>query len=227
MPIRLNLLAEAQALVEARRRDPVKRAIQVGAVIVALLLAWSAELFIQAMLIRTNLARVERNVNSSTDTYKTILANQAKLGEIRGKLEALNRLTANRFLIGNLLNTLQQTAVENVQVTVLRIEQTYTFTPEIKPTAAAEGDTPVIKTYKPATTTEKIVVTIGAKDSGPNPGDQVSKFQKALSNTSYFENLLVPPNEFRLARLDQVETTPTGQRFLNFTLEGRVPPKTR
>ena len=37
MPIRLNLLAEAQAAEEARRRDPVKRAIWLAALIIALM----------------------------------------------------------------------------------------------------------------------------------------------------------------------------------------------
>ena len=39
MPIRLNLLAEAQALEESRRRDPVKRAVWAG-VFLVLALAW-------------------------------------------------------------------------------------------------------------------------------------------------------------------------------------------
>jgi len=39
MPIRINLLAESQALEEMRRRDPVKRAIWVGVLVVSLLLA--------------------------------------------------------------------------------------------------------------------------------------------------------------------------------------------
>lgn len=41
MPIRLNLLAEAQAMEEMRRRDPVKRAIWVGSLLVAVALAWA------------------------------------------------------------------------------------------------------------------------------------------------------------------------------------------
>jgi len=42
MPIRLNLLAEAQAAEEARRRDPVKRAIWIGALLVSVVLVWSS-----------------------------------------------------------------------------------------------------------------------------------------------------------------------------------------
>ena len=59
MPIRLNLLAEAQAAEEARRRDPVKRAILAAAFLVAIMLAWSSWLQGRAMLASNQLSREE------------------------------------------------------------------------------------------------------------------------------------------------------------------------
>jgi len=50
MPIRLNLLAEAQAIEEMRRHNPVKRAIWVGALLVCLMLVWSSSLQLKAMM---------------------------------------------------------------------------------------------------------------------------------------------------------------------------------
>ena len=41
MPIHINLLAEAQAAEELRRRDPVKRAIFIGISLVIVALMWS------------------------------------------------------------------------------------------------------------------------------------------------------------------------------------------
>ena len=49
MAIHINLLAESQALEEMRRRDPVKRAIWVGAIVGALVLAWSGYLQVKLM----------------------------------------------------------------------------------------------------------------------------------------------------------------------------------
>ena len=40
MPIRINLLSEALAEEDLRRRDPVKRAIFIGVFLVALSLVW-------------------------------------------------------------------------------------------------------------------------------------------------------------------------------------------
>ena len=48
MPIRINLLAEAQELEEMRRRDPVKRAIWAAVVIGAILLGYSSLLQLRA-----------------------------------------------------------------------------------------------------------------------------------------------------------------------------------
>ena len=52
MPIRINLRAEAQAAVELRRKDPVKRAIVLGAACVAVMVVVS--LAIQSQVMSTN-----------------------------------------------------------------------------------------------------------------------------------------------------------------------------
>src|SRR3954465_12616130 len=107
MPIRLNLLAEAQELEELRRRDPVKRAIAAGIVLVLLVLAYSSSLLFKTMMTKGDLSRLEGNLGSLTNEYRQILLSQNNLVETKQKIEALNRLAANRFLMGNLLNGLQ------------------------------------------------------------------------------------------------------------------------
>ena len=44
MPIRINLLAEAQAAAELRRKNPVKRGIWIGSFLVCVVLLWIAKL---------------------------------------------------------------------------------------------------------------------------------------------------------------------------------------
>ena len=58
MPIHLNLLAEAQAAEEERRRNPVKRAIWIAILFVVLILVWSSSLQLKAILIRSEVSRV-------------------------------------------------------------------------------------------------------------------------------------------------------------------------
>ena len=75
MPIRLNLLAEAQAAEETRRRDPVKRAMWISALIIVAILVWSSSLQLQAMLGHSEVSRLEGQINSHTNEYRLALDN--------------------------------------------------------------------------------------------------------------------------------------------------------
>src|SRR5579863_1279865 len=109
MPIRLNLLAEAQAAEDMRRRDPVKRAIWIGVLLLACMLGWSSSVQLKAMLANTELGRVEAQLNSHTNAYQQVLVHENKATEIRRRISSLKQLAAGRFLNGTLLNALQQT----------------------------------------------------------------------------------------------------------------------
>jgi hypothetical protein len=216
MPIHINLLAEAQALEDQRRRDPVKRVVLGGVVVLLLILAWSSSLMVKTIIAKGDLSLLEGNLNSRTNEYRQILDNQRKLGEGKQKLEALQRLATNRFLIGNLLNALQKNTVDNVQLVRLKVDQAYILTEETK-----------TKNPKPATATERIVVTLNARDNSSVPGDAVNKYQEALSGAPYFQAALGTAGGFRLATLGAPQTDPEGKSFVLFTLEGRFPEKTR
>ena len=56
MPIRINLLAEAQAAEEMRRKDPVKRSIWVGSFLVFLVLLWGFSLQVKIMVTRSEMS---------------------------------------------------------------------------------------------------------------------------------------------------------------------------
>jgi hypothetical protein len=217
MAIQINLLAEAHAREERRRRDPVKRFILGGAVVVVLILVWSSSLTVKTMIAKGELNTLEGNLNSRTNEYRQILENQRRLGETREKLEALRRLAANRFLMGNLLDALQKTTLENVQLVRLKLDQTYVLTEESK----------TAKPPKPASATEKILLTLNAKDSSPVPGDAVNKFQQALSGAPYFREELTSATAFRLINVSPPQTDPEGKSFALFTLEAHFPEKTR
>src|SRR5262245_41310791 len=125
MPIRLNLLAEAQTAEDLRRRDPVKRLIWGASGIVIVVLIWSSSLQLRAMMSKSELNRIEGQIAANTAQYNVVVANQKKLGEINHKLTALERLATNRFLQANVLNALQQATAEDIQLLRLRCEQTY------------------------------------------------------------------------------------------------------
>lgn len=217
MPIRLNLLAEAQALEELRRRDPVKRAIQGAACVGLLLLAWAGSLQFEAMLAKVNLGRMETRLASHAKDFHLVLDNQKSLAEANQKLIALHQFATNRFLQGSLLNALQQAALEDVQLTRFHLEQTYVLSGGAGGAAA-----------RSTAATEKIVLSLEASDtSSPNPGDQVNQFKKAIKECPYFQNVLGKTNELRLVSLSPLRTTADGKSAVSFALECRFPDKTR
>jgi hypothetical protein len=225
MPIRLNLLAEAQAIEELRRRDPVKRVIWGAVCLVSLLLAWAASLQFQAIIAKLNLNRIEARLASHTNAFRLVLDNQKRLADANQKLNALRQFSANRFLQASLLNALQQAALPDVQLTRFRSEQTYVLTDELKPGTDAENRP---TTGRPATATERILLSLEARDTtSPTPGDQVNQFKKAIMDCPYFQNALGKTNEPRLVNLSPPRTTADGKPFVSFALECRFPDRTR
>lgn len=220
MPIRLNLLAEAQAAEEARRRDPVKRAIWIGALLVVLMLVWSSSLQVKAMLAKSELSRLEGDMGAITNEYKSVLDNQKTVADINHKLTELRKLSANRLLSGSLMNALQKTTHDDVQLLHLRVAQEYVIVEETKARTNANRVTPA----KPGTSTEKIVLTLDCLDSSPNPGEQVLKFKGMLAENPYFQTVLGKTNEIVLKNQGAPTFNPeTGRPSVMFTLECRYP----
>ncbi len=225
MPIRLNLLAEAQAAEDMRRRDPVKRAIWIAGLFVALLLAGSSFIQLRATVANGKLSRVEGEISAQTNAYKVVVENQKKTAEINQKLESLRHLSTDRLLFGTFLNSFQHATVEDVQLLRLKADQSYAFTEAVK--TRTNDDNVVIK-GKPATATERIVVTVEGTDSSPNAGDQVSKFKQVIANHPYFKEMLVKTNAVNLKSLSAPQLSPnSGKPCVMFALECRYPEITR
>jgi hypothetical protein len=156
MPIRLNLLAEAQAAAEMRRRDPVKRAIMASVVLIALALGWSGYLYLKSMMANSDLGKIEVQMQTHTNKFQQIQIALDKTDEIKTKLQKLGELSTNRFLNGNLMQALQQTTVDDVQIIRLRMEQAYAYT---EGTKRRTNDDRVIPAT-PAKSTEKTILTL-------------------------------------------------------------------
>lgn len=224
MPIRLNLLAEDQAAEEMRRRDPVKRALWLGGLLLAATLVWSGALQVRTLAMGAQLTRLEKDIATRTNDFQEVLAMQNRTRDIESRLAALHRLATNRFLNGNLLNALQQTIVDGVELTRLKVDQAYVVTEATKDKTSPGGR--VIR-GKPATCTEKIVLTLEARDLSPNPGDQINPYKQALAAHPYFLSVLGRTNEVRLVALSAPTTSPDGRTFVQFSLECRLPEVTR
>lgn len=216
MPIRINLLAEELAEEEMRRQDPVKRAIFLGAFLVVLTLVWFSAVWLEHMLANNQLGRIQSEISSHTNEFFEVQASQKKVADIRQRRDSLQQLSAARFLQGSLLNALQKTHVPNVQLTRLRVEQSYLLRGG---TPSKTNDFGVVPGRAP-TVTEQIVLTLDAKDYSQNQGDQVNHYKDALMQQEYFRSNLAP-NGIRLSSLSPQQLGLDSRAFVLFTLECR------
>lgn len=176
---------------------------------------------VKAMIIRSDVARLESEAKSRESAYKQILESQNQLVETKRKLLALDRLSTNRFLVGTLMNTLQKNTLDNVRLVRLKLDQSYVLVPEVKPAKGQKGIIP-----KPATVKENVTVSLSAMDKSTALGDGVSKFQELLSKEPYFQTLL-DQNGFRLTTLSPTQIDTDGKPFLLMGLEGKLPERIR
>src|SRR4051812_20658889 len=194
MPIKINLLAEAQALEDLRRKDPVKRAVLAGALLVAGALVFSSSVQFKVMASKSELSSlettwkgIEKNYANSVDTHRRTL-------EAEERLTALQQMVTNRFLWGTALNAFQKTlnGIEQVQVMHLKTEQNYIVTEDAR---AKEG-----KPGGRANATEKIAMIIEALDSSTQLNTH-SRYKASIANEPFFQNCLQKTNGVLLLSL--------------------------
>lgn len=223
MPIHVNLLAEAQAAEELRRRDPVKRAIFIGFSLVAVALMWSGTVAGSAFLARERFTGVQGTINAETNAYQHVMSDRRKIAAIQVKLTALQKLQSARFLQGRLLNALQYATVKDVQLTGLRVDQSC----YLKEGTAAQTNGDSVTAGRPSTVREQIVVHLDARDFSANPGDQVNKFKEAIATQAYFQSMLIKTNGVQLANPPSAPQTGAGKPYVMFTLDCRYPEVTQ
>ena len=97
MPIRINLLAEAHAAEELRRKDPVKRAIYVGVFCVFLVGLWASTLQVKIMAAKGELNTLAARWRNIEKAYQTAVESHQAIGDAEQKLNALRVMSTNRF----------------------------------------------------------------------------------------------------------------------------------
>jgi hypothetical protein len=223
MPIRLNLLAESQAMEDMRRRDPVKRSFLAGIGVVSVMLVWSASLGVKSIAYKSEISSLDNIMEAHANQHKEVMNNLGQMKEISGKLASLDKLSTNRFLVASMLNALQQTTMDDVQLSRLRLDDNLIFNEEIK---ASSGKTP-----RAASVTEKIVLTLDARDSCAKPGDLIPKFQQKIAAASYFDTMLKKGDQDRVHLKDgsygAVQMGVDNRPFQPFALECRFKENTR
>jgi len=225
MPICINLLAEAKAAEELRRKDPVKRAVFIGGFVVFLFVLWSTSLQFKIMASKSELTTLDARWKDIEKIYQGALETSKRAKDVETRLIAVQQMTTNRFLWGTAFNAVQQTlnGVEDVQVMRLKTEQVYAHAEEVKPRKDKERFMP----GRPATATEKISITLDAVDSSAQPGGQVSRFKESIALVPFFQNTLQKTNGVLLTSLSAPQSGASGRPQVNFTLQCFFPEKVR
>ena len=224
MPIRINLLAEAQAEEDLRRRDPVKRSFMIGGLMVAAFLVWFSSIWANSIWENRQLSSIDGEIQTRTNEFSQVLINQKKATDAQKRIEALRKFTASRFLQANLMDAMQKIYVPNMQITRLRLDQNYASTPGSPPVTNSIG----VINGRPGTATERILMTLDAKDSSANPGDQINRFKETIAGQEYLKGLLDKTNSVRLSAPPSApQSVADGKFFVLFTLECRFADKTR
>ncbi|HUR47306.1 MAG TPA: hypothetical protein VMZ27_15600 [Candidatus Saccharimonadales bacterium] len=194
MPIKINLLAEAQAVEELRRKDPVKRAILAGVLLVSGALVFSSTVQFKVMASKSELSALEASWKNIEKNYNTTVEVRRKSMECEEKYAALEQMATNRFLWGNALNAFQKTleGIDQVQVLHLKTEQIYVVLDEAKAKEARLGNK--------ACSTEKISMVIEALDSSTQLNTH-SRYKANISSQPFFQNNLQKTNGVRLLSL--------------------------
>lgn len=225
MPIRINLLAEAQALEDLRRRDPVKRTVIVGIGLVSFMVLWSVSLWVKSIAYKTEISNAQELLKTYSTANKEVLNNIKQTKEISQKLDALQKLSHDRFRAGNLMDGLQHITVEDVQLLHVRYDDRLNFNEEIRP------DEETHRKARAAFVTDRVTVTLDAKDSSAHPGDLIPKFQQAVTDSPYFTAMLDKSDPQRVhlkpGSVGLQQMGADGRSFQAFGLECLYPEKTR
>jgi len=219
MPIKINLMAESQVAEDMRRRDPVKRAVWICGFLIILVIIWIAKVQMDIVFESSRLKDVEGQWNSKKDKFAAVTNNQAKIGDITVKLAALENLSTNRFLWGNVLNALQQTVVDQVQVT--RVVGTDSITQKDGEIVGTGANKKII----PPSSIEKVTLTIDAKDMNPSAQNHAN-YKNKLSNFDFFLKHLGRHDGFVMdGMLSALTSDPMDSNavFQSFTLDAHFP----
>ncbi|MDX1952442.1 MAG: hypothetical protein SFY81_09665 [Verrucomicrobiota bacterium] len=125
MPIRINLLAEQQAAEEMRRRDPVKRAIWIGSILVFATLIWGVMLQMRANAARSEMTNLEAALLKDEEASKTVRSKQLLVGDVEKSLHSLRKYSTNRLLWGSTLNAMQGAVVDGIRVISISTDQSF------------------------------------------------------------------------------------------------------
>jgi hypothetical protein len=125
MPIRINLLAEQQEAEEARRKDPVKRAVWIGSALVFLTVIWTLLLHMEVKAKRQELVNIDDRFRKLEEGAKATRARMVEASDIKNRITSLERYSNNRVLWASTFDAFQKVTMEQIRFKGIQFNQRY------------------------------------------------------------------------------------------------------
>jgi hypothetical protein len=198
MPIRINLLAEAQLAEEQRRKNPVRLGLWVGGFCIFTVILWALQVQLDVQFARSEARNIDQRLADVAGKYADVTNEQSEIAKTAQTLAALKRLTTNRFYWAPFLDALQKTMVDDIQV--IRVSGTQTYALENARVVGSGAG----RAASPGVAVESIGFYIEAQDTSPDKlGYQ--RYIDSLNSCDYFVKSLKRRDGFVL---DGVLQTP-------------------
>jgi hypothetical protein len=191
--IRINLLAEALAEEELRRRDPVKKAYVAAGLLVGFTVGWLLYARDRATKAVDLLAEQELKWTKLRPRCADVTNNRVRTREIESiVLPALERFSTNRFLWSHVLDALQYCMITNIEVTQLLGSHNYTN---------KSYSVDLLKRAIPGpprvtSVTETVTLTLTCNDLAPDAARNHIMFMDNLVSNRYFREHLRTPTPY-------------------------------
>lgn len=217
--LHLDFLAEESEQQIRRRRDPVRWASAAAAALVLAMLAWGGSMWLSLHRAEESLANANQALYGLQKKAMAVVVLSKKISELERVLRLLHKHATNRFLWAESLAELPATLVTNIQVMQIRMDESFTLVPGTKEVRNGEKVTPA----KPATITQRPVLTLQAKDTGDPPAAYA--FIQALNDSDWVKRSLRKNDPIRLKErgAEQLDPANPRQTFILLAIECYFP----
>jgi len=191
--IRINLLAEALAEEELRRKDPVKRAYIAAGLLVGLTVGWLLYAQKQTTKAVDTAAALQLQWTKLRPRYADVTNNRVRTREIDAVvLPSLNRLSTNRFLWSHVLDALQYCMITNIEVTELIGRHSYSN----KSYSVDVFGRAISGPPRVTSVTEIVTLTLSCHDLAPDALLNHITFMEYLVSDRFFKERLRKPTPY-------------------------------
>jgi hypothetical protein len=199
MILALNLLAGTQQPRRKKQSASTRLVLCACGISLLAMLGWSAYLETRIFLARAGVTQAQHDMERRKPAYRAALDKQAKVAEMSRTLLALQKYSASRFLNAPILNALQQTTVEDIELTRLQTE-------------VAANDPQAGATPRPG----RMVLHLEGTDSSSRAGAKIEPFRDMVSTNSYFLSALAKSQGVILKNISPSQLSSNSGRFCVF-----------